>query len=107
MDLKLPATEVPSKSAYPNKYTGPAGDTNGHANSENEPDAVCVRPLDTTCPGARTPIHPLDGTAPLTMNNFRLRFAPFRFKVEGKKGKVTVVNPVSVWVSHLESTLPG
>lgn len=53
------------------------------------------------CPAdARTPIYPLDGSTPLTMTNFKLRFAPFKIITVGAKGGITETNPVTLWVAH-------
>ncbi|XAI95334.1 DNA primase/polymerase [Nostoc phage Nsp-JY18] len=49
---------------------------------------------------SRTPIYPLDGTAPLTMANFKGKYAPYVLVEVGPKGGVTETHPVSIWYKH-------
>lgn len=49
---------------------------------------------------SRTPIYPLDGTAPLTVANFKLKFAPFILTEIGPKGGVNRTHPVDLWREH-------
>ena len=48
----------------------------------------------------RTPVYPLDGTAPMTVANMKLKYAPYVLVEVGPKGGVTKTHPVDIWREH-------